>query len=72
MQLLCKAVQVSLSQQKGEGVGACLAHCERSSAYLRASISVQLAQSATWLNKVRRVRASSLSHCSEHPHALMH
>ncbi|XP_062387953.1 sterol regulatory element-binding protein 2 isoform X1 [Sardina pilchardus] len=51
VQQLCKAVQVSLSQQKGEGAGACLAHCERSSAYLRASISVQLAQSATWLNK---------------------
>ncbi|KAL2100975.1 hypothetical protein ACEWY4_002736 [Coilia grayii] len=51
VQQLCKAVQVSLSPQKGEGMGACLAHCERSSAYLHASISVQLAQSATWLNK---------------------
>ncbi|XP_063074757.1 sterol regulatory element-binding protein 2 [Engraulis encrasicolus] len=51
VQQLCKAVQVSLSPMKGEGMNACLAHCERSSAYLRASINVQLAQSATWLNK---------------------
>lgn len=58
VQQLCKAVQVSLSPVKGDassggggGVTVCLAHCERSSAYLRASISIQLSQPASWLNK---------------------
>ncbi|XP_041735517.1 sterol regulatory element-binding protein 2-like isoform X1 [Coregonus clupeaformis] len=50
--LLCKAVQMSLSPLKGEGVVACLSHCDRASGYLRTSISVPLsAQSGNWLNK---------------------
>ncbi|KAM4716676.1 sterol regulatory element-binding protein 2 [Anableps anableps] len=49
--LLCKVVQMSLSPLKGEGVVACLSHCDRSSSYLRSSISVPLAQSGNWLNK---------------------
>ncbi|KAI1884577.1 hypothetical protein AGOR_G00227820 [Albula goreensis] len=48
---LCKAVQLSLSPQKGEGTLACRAHCDRASGYLSASISVPLAQSGNWLNK---------------------
>lgn len=50
--LLCKAVQISLSPLKGEGVVACLSLCDRSSSYLCSSISVPLAQSGNWLNKV--------------------
>lgn len=50
--LLCKAVQMSLSPLKGEGAVACLSHCDRASSYLRSSISVPLAQSGNWLNKV--------------------
>ncbi|KAL0992976.1 hypothetical protein UPYG_G00101720 [Umbra pygmaea] len=50
--LLCKAVQMSLSPLKGEGPVACLAHCDRASGHLRASISVPLStQSGNWLNK---------------------
>ncbi|XP_028843293.1 sterol regulatory element-binding protein 2 isoform X2 [Denticeps clupeoides] len=48
---LCKAVQLSLIPQKCDGVVACLTHCDRSSAYLRASISVPLAQTSSWLHK---------------------
>uniref|UniRef100_A0A673A3S2 Sterol regulatory element-binding protein 2 n=1 Tax=Sphaeramia orbicularis TaxID=375764 RepID=A0A673A3S2_9TELE len=50
--LLCKSVQMSLLPLKGEGAMACLSHCDRSSSYLRSSISVPLAQSGNWLNKV--------------------
>ncbi|MEQ2168274.1 hypothetical protein GOODEAATRI_012687 [Goodea atripinnis] len=50
--LLCKVVQLSLSTLKGDGVVACLSHCDRASGYLRSSISVPLAQSGNWLNKV--------------------
>ncbi|XP_072225097.1 sterol regulatory element-binding protein 2 [Leuresthes tenuis] len=49
--LLCKVVQMSLSPLKGEGVVACLSHCDRASSYLRSSISVPLTQSGNWLNK---------------------
>ncbi|KAK5624143.1 Sterol regulatory element-binding protein 2 [Crenichthys baileyi] len=49
--LLCKVVQMSLSTLKGDGVVACLSHCDRASGYLRSSISVPLAQSGNWLNK---------------------
>uniref|UniRef100_A0A3Q2NZD9 Sterol regulatory element-binding protein 2 n=1 Tax=Fundulus heteroclitus TaxID=8078 RepID=A0A3Q2NZD9_FUNHE len=49
--LLCKVVQMSLSPLKGEGLVACLSHCDRASSYLRSSISVPLAQSGNWLNK---------------------
>uniref|UniRef100_M3ZLJ2 Sterol regulatory element-binding protein 2 n=1 Tax=Xiphophorus maculatus TaxID=8083 RepID=M3ZLJ2_XIPMA len=37
--LLCKVVQMSLSPLKGDGVAACLSHCDRSSSYLRSSVS---------------------------------
>uniref|UniRef100_A0A673A3F8 Sterol regulatory element-binding protein 2 n=1 Tax=Sphaeramia orbicularis TaxID=375764 RepID=A0A673A3F8_9TELE len=40
--LLCKSVQMSLLPLKGEGAMACLSHCDRSSSYLRSSISVPL------------------------------
>lgn len=50
--LLCKAVQMSLSPLKGEGAIACLSYCDRGSSYLCSSISVPLAQSGNWLNKV--------------------
>lgn len=50
--LLCKAVQMSLSPLKGEGAIACLSYCDRGSSYLCSSISVALAQSGNWLNKV--------------------
>lgn len=49
--LLCKVVQMSLSPLKGEGAVACLSHCDRSSSYLRSSISVPLGQSGNWLTK---------------------
>ncbi|MEQ2279762.1 Sterol regulatory element-binding protein 2 [Ameca splendens] len=49
--LLCKVVQMSLTTLKGDGVVACLSHCDRASGYLRSSISVPLAQSGNWLNK---------------------
>ncbi|XP_016385309.1 sterol regulatory element-binding protein 2-like isoform X3 [Sinocyclocheilus rhinocerous] len=46
---LCKAVQMSVSQQKGEGVVSCLSHCQRSSAHLH--ISVCQSHNNTWLHK---------------------
>ncbi|XP_041860840.1 sterol regulatory element-binding protein 2 [Melanotaenia boesemani] len=49
--LLCKVVQMSLSTLKGDGVVACLSHCDRASIYLRSSISLPLAQSGNWLDK---------------------
>ncbi|PWA15564.1 hypothetical protein CCH79_00014770 [Gambusia affinis] len=49
--LLCKVVQMSLSPLKGDGVAACLSHCDRSSSYLRSSISVPLGPSGNWLSK---------------------
>ncbi|KAM9745644.1 sterol regulatory element-binding protein 2 isoform 1-T2 [Menidia menidia] len=49
--ILCKVVQMSLSPLKGEGVAACLSHCDRASSYLRSSISVPLTQPGNWLNK---------------------
>lgn len=49
--LICKAVQISLSPMKGEGVGACLSSCDRASSFLRSSISVPLASSGNLLNK---------------------
>ncbi|XP_026201423.1 sterol regulatory element-binding protein 2 isoform X1 [Anabas testudineus] len=49
--LLCKAVQMSLSPLKGEGVVTCLSLCDRSSSYLCSSISVPLTQSGNLLNK---------------------
>lgn len=54
--LLCKAVQMSLSPLKGESVVSCLSHCDRASSYLRTNISVPLAQSGNWLNKVRSAK----------------
>ncbi|KAJ8254324.1 hypothetical protein COCON_G00209360 [Conger conger] len=47
---LCKAVQLSLTAQKGEGTLGCQAHCERASSFLNNSIAVPLAP-ANWLNK---------------------
>ncbi|XP_035254777.1 sterol regulatory element-binding protein 2 isoform X1 [Anguilla anguilla] len=49
--LLCKAVQLSLTSQKGEGTLSCQAHCERASGYLNTSISLPLAPPSNWLNK---------------------
>ncbi|XP_011476821.1 sterol regulatory element-binding protein 2 isoform X2 [Oryzias latipes] len=49
--LLCKVVQMSLCSLKGEGLIACLAHCDRASGYLRSSVSVPLGLSGSWLNK---------------------
>uniref|UniRef100_A0A096M7F8 Sterol regulatory element-binding protein 2 n=1 Tax=Poecilia formosa TaxID=48698 RepID=A0A096M7F8_POEFO len=49
--LLCKVVQTSLSPLKGDGVAACLSHCDRSSSYLRSSISVPPGPSGNWLSK---------------------
>ncbi|XP_061568826.1 sterol regulatory element-binding protein 2 isoform X2 [Cololabis saira] len=49
--LLCKVVQMSVCPLKGEGVVACLSHCDRASSYLRPSISVPFTQSGSWLNK---------------------
>ncbi|KAL1279566.1 hypothetical protein QQF64_026239 [Cirrhinus molitorella] len=46
---LCKAVQISVSPQKGEGVVSCLSHCQRSSAHLH--ISVCQSHNNTWLHK---------------------
>ncbi|XP_016116562.1 sterol regulatory element-binding protein 2 isoform X2 [Sinocyclocheilus grahami] len=46
---LCKAVQMSVSPQKGEGVVSCLSHCQRSSAHLH--ISVCQSHNNTWLHK---------------------
>ncbi|XP_030649907.1 sterol regulatory element-binding protein 2 [Chanos chanos] len=51
VQQLCKAVQMSLCVQKGDGALVCLTHCERASAYLRASISVSVTHTNPWLNK---------------------
>uniref|UniRef100_A0A8C5DNM7 Sterol regulatory element-binding protein 2 n=1 Tax=Gouania willdenowi TaxID=441366 RepID=A0A8C5DNM7_GOUWI len=49
--LLCKAVQMSLSPLKGEGMIACLSNCDRASSYLRSSISIPLTQSGNLLDK---------------------
>ncbi|XP_020782816.2 sterol regulatory element-binding protein 2 [Boleophthalmus pectinirostris] len=49
--LLCKTVQMSLAPLKGEGLVACLSHCDRASSYLRSSISVPLTQSGNYLHK---------------------
>ncbi|RVE69168.1 hypothetical protein OJAV_G00075060 [Oryzias javanicus] len=49
--LLCKVVQMSLCSLKGEGLIACLAHCDRASGYLRSSVSVPFGLSGSWLNK---------------------
>lgn len=57
--LLCKVVQMSLCSLKGEGLIACLAHCDRASGYLRSSVSVPLGLSGSWLNKVRCNNASA-------------
>ncbi|XP_050960548.1 sterol regulatory element-binding protein 2 isoform X2 [Labeo rohita] len=46
---LCKAVQMSVSPQKGEGVVSCLSHCQRASAHLH--ISVCQSHNNTWLHK---------------------
>uniref|UniRef100_A0A3P9PRQ9 Uncharacterized protein n=1 Tax=Poecilia reticulata TaxID=8081 RepID=A0A3P9PRQ9_POERE len=43
--------QTSLSPLKGDGVAACLSHCDRSSSYLRSSISVPPGPSGNWLSK---------------------
>lgn len=50
--LLCKAVQMSLSPLKGEGLVACLSYCNRASSNMRSSVAVPLTQSGNWLNKV--------------------
>lgn len=47
---LCKAVQMSVCPQKGEGVVSCLGHCQRASAHLH--ISVCQSHNNTWLHKV--------------------
>uniref|UniRef100_A0A671NEW1 Sterol regulatory element-binding protein 2 n=1 Tax=Sinocyclocheilus anshuiensis TaxID=1608454 RepID=A0A671NEW1_9TELE len=46
---LCKAVQMSVSPQKGEGVVSCLSHCQRASAHLH--FSVCQSHNNTWLHK---------------------
>ncbi|XP_048055490.1 LOW QUALITY PROTEIN: sterol regulatory element-binding protein 2-like [Megalobrama amblycephala] len=46
---LCKAVQMSVCPQKGEGVVSCLGHCQRASAHLH--ISVCQSHNNTWLHK---------------------
>lgn len=46
---LCKAVQMSVCPQKGEGTLSCLTHCDRASAYLRTSIAHT--HTYTWLHK---------------------
>lgn len=46
---LCKAVQMSVCPQKGEGVVSCLSHCQRASAQLH--ISVCQSHNNTWLHK---------------------
>ncbi|XP_065134542.1 sterol regulatory element-binding protein 2 isoform X3 [Paramisgurnus dabryanus] len=46
---LCKAVQMSVCPQKGEGISSCLTHCQRSSAHLH--ISVSQSHNNTWLHK---------------------
>ncbi|XP_059415089.1 sterol regulatory element-binding protein 2 isoform X4 [Carassius carassius] len=45
---LCKAVQMSVCPQKGEGVVSCLSHCQRSSAHLHISVCQS---HNTWLHK---------------------
>uniref|UniRef100_A0A8B9J851 Sterol regulatory element-binding protein 2 n=1 Tax=Astyanax mexicanus TaxID=7994 RepID=A0A8B9J851_ASTMX len=47
---LCKAVQMSVCPQKGEGTLSCLTHCDRASAYLRTSIAHT--HTYTWLHKL--------------------
>ncbi|XP_060760146.1 sterol regulatory element-binding protein 2 isoform X2 [Neoarius graeffei] len=46
---LCKAVQISVCPQKGEGTLNCLTHCNRASAYLHNSITHT--PTHTWLHK---------------------
>ncbi|XP_056609247.1 sterol regulatory element-binding protein 2-like isoform X1 [Triplophysa dalaica] len=46
---LCKAVQMSVCPQKGEGVSSCLAHCQRAGAHLH--VSVSQSHNNTWLHK---------------------
>ncbi|XP_076866440.1 LOW QUALITY PROTEIN: sterol regulatory element-binding protein 2 [Brachyhypopomus gauderio] len=46
---LCKAVQMSVSPQKDEGMLSCYTHCERASALLHTSISHT--HTHTWLHK---------------------
>ncbi|XP_016414742.1 sterol regulatory element-binding protein 2-like isoform X1 [Sinocyclocheilus rhinocerous] len=46
---LCKAVQMSVSPQKSEGVVSCLSHCQRASAHLH--FSVCQSHNNTWLHK---------------------
>ncbi|XP_026771103.3 sterol regulatory element-binding protein 2 [Pangasianodon hypophthalmus] len=46
---LCKAVQMSVCPQKGEGTLGCLTHCNRASAYLHNSITHT--PTHTWLHK---------------------
>ncbi|KAL7829926.1 hypothetical protein AOLI_G00308110 [Acnodon oligacanthus] len=46
---LCKAVQMSVCPQKGEGTLSCITHCDRASAYLHSSISHT--HTYTWLHK---------------------
>ncbi|XP_034045677.1 sterol regulatory element-binding protein 2 isoform X2 [Thalassophryne amazonica] len=49
--LLCKAVQMSLSPLRGEGIKSCLTQCDRSSSKLQSSISVPVTHSGNLLNK---------------------
>lgn len=51
---LCKAVQMSVCPQKGEGVSSCLAHCQHAGAHLQ--VSVSQSHNNTWLHKVRLAR----------------
>ncbi len=82
---LCKAVQMSVSPQKGEGVVSCLSHCQRSSAHLH--YSVCQSHNNTWLHKVHTCTTLihsltlTLSHCTHtltyihtltYTHALTH
>ncbi|MEQ2212430.1 hypothetical protein XENOCAPTIV_030543, partial [Xenoophorus captivus] len=63
--LLCKVVQMSLSTLKGDGVVACLSHCDRASGYLRSSISVPLAQGLSDLHAPATRPATLTVHRSE-------
>ncbi|XP_047672199.1 sterol regulatory element-binding protein 2 [Tachysurus fulvidraco] len=47
--VLCKAMQMSVCPQKGEGTLGCLTHCNRASAYLHNSITHT--PTHTWLHK---------------------
>ncbi|KAJ8263958.1 hypothetical protein GJAV_G00143520 [Gymnothorax javanicus] len=48
---LCRAVELSLCPETGEGQLGCLSHCGRASEHLRASISMSQAQPGNRLNK---------------------